>query len=612
MLRRLRLLFVFLAALRGSMFAAPEQWIEVRSDHFTVITDSNEKQARHILDQFERMRWMFQTLFPQANPDPAAPIVVIAAKNEKTFDAMEPEAYLARGQLKLGGYFMQAADKNYILLRLDAEEEHPFAAVYHEYTHLQFSSMSEFMPLWLNEGLAEFFQNTEIRNKDVVIGEASPEDILYLRQNRTIPLPVLFKVDAKSPYYHEEQKGSVFYAESWALTHYLFTTDKKMHTSHVTDYLNRMSHHEDPVAAAEKTFGDLNKLQTNLEAYIGHSAYMDFILSSAAAPIDESAYKVSALTETQSDAARADVLAYVQRTKESHALLNEVLKSDPNNAQAHETMGFLEMQQGHMDEARKWYEAAVKLDSQSYLAHYYFAAMSMRQGTGVKDEEIESSLRTAIRLNPRFAPSYNELADFYGMRHKSLDEAAKLAIQAIKLDPGSLSVRMNSASVFMNLGRYDDAAVIMRSAIKLAKSPDEVAMVQSRLVQLDQFKAGAQANMSVNGRGVPAGQAIVMNNPGPKHPTEPANGPKHEALGVIRGVKCSYPSVIEFKVEAADKTVSLYSNDYYKLEFSALGFQPSDELHPCDDIEGVKARVQYAESSDKSVDGQAISVELRK
>jgi hypothetical protein len=55
----------------------------------------------------------------------------------------------------------------------------------------------------------------------------------------------------------------------------------------------------------------------------------------------------------------------------------------------------------------------------------------------------------------------------------------------------------------------------------------------------------------------------------PKHPTEPADGLRHEALGVIRGVQCSYPAVIEFKVESAKKTVSLYSNNYYKLEYSS-------------------------------------------
>jgi len=48
-----------------------------------------------------------------------------------------------------------------------------------------------------------------------------------LRQNKLLPLPVLFTVDATSPYYHEENKGSIFYAESWALTHYLYTKDRQ-------------------------------------------------------------------------------------------------------------------------------------------------------------------------------------------------------------------------------------------------------------------------------------------------------------------------------------------------------------------------------------------------
>jgi hypothetical protein len=35
-------------------------------------------------------------------------------------------------------------------------------------------------------------------------------------------------------------------------------------------------------------------------------------------------------------------------------------------------------------------------------------------------------------------------------------------------------------------------------------------------------------------------------------------------------------------------------------------------MNPCKDFEGMKARIQYAESSDKTVDGQVIAVELRK
>ena len=35
-------------------------------------------------------------------------------------------------------------------------------------------------------------------------------------------------------------------------------------------------------------------------------------------------------------------------------------------------------------------------------------------------------------------------------------------------------------------------------------------------------------------------------------------------------------------------------------------------MNPCKDFEGMKAHVQYAESSDKTVDGQVIAIELRK
>lgn len=614
--RRVLILFALLAASCGLAAASSaDQWVEVASDHFTVVTDSNEKQARHILDQFERMRWMFQTLFPSLNVDPASPIVVVAAKNQKSFDALEPAAYLAKGQLKLAGYFMKAPDKNYILLRLDAEEEeNPYATVYHEYTHLQFSPISEYTPLWLQEGLAEFFQNTTIRNKDVRIGEPSRDDLLYLRQNRLIPLPVLFKVDANSPYYHQEQKGSVFYAESWALTHYLEMADHEKNTHRIQDYVKLMSEHEDPVAAAEKAFGDLKQLQSALDSYTRELSYKEFVLNSAMAPIDESKYKATALKQTDSDAVRADVLAYVQRVMDSRNLLDQVLKADPNNAQAHETMGFLAFREGNIEEARKWYSEAVKLDSQSYLAHYYYASLSMQENDADEDTEIEASLRASIRLNPRFAQSYERLASFFGMRHENLDEAKKLALQAIKLDPGNLNTRMNAANVYDTADRLDDAVFILRSALKLAKTPGEEVLVQSRIDQLTRYKAMREQSQAFAAtQTTQTGQTIItVPETGPKHPTEPPDGPKHEALGVIRGVKCSYPSVMEFSVEGAKENVSLYSNNYFKVDFTTLGYTPEGDLHPCDDLEGRKARVQYAESSDKTVDGQAISIELHK
>lgn len=610
---------ILIAMVAGTACASAPQWVEVRSPHFTIVSDANEKQARHILDQLERMRWVFQTLFPKVNVDSAEPIVVLGAKNGKTFQTFEPAPYLAKGQLNLAGYFLRTQDHNYVLLRLDAEQEqHPFATIYHEYTHLQFSSAGEWMPLWLNEGIAEFFQNTQIRDKDVLVGQPDTNNILYLRQQRLIPLATLFKVDASSPYYHEEEKGSVFYAESWALTHYLQVTDREKGTHKLQDYLQLVSHHEDPLAAGEKAFGDLKQLQSALEHYIQLGQYKQFLLNSAAAPIDESSYIALPMTPINADAVRAAVLANVQREKEARDLIASILKIDPNNVSARQTMGEIEHHAGNLDAARNWYGEAAKLDPKSYLANYYYASISMELGHN-DDNSIESNLRAAIQSNPNFAPAYERLATYLGIRHKNMDEALSLIKTAVKLDPGNYYFRLNAANVLAEMGDYKSAIAVAGAAVKLARNPEQVSQAQSQIDQIHQIQQ-RRAQFEQQQREYAAMQArasaqtvaqVVPVIEAPKHPAD-ANGPKHSIVGVIRGVTCAYPAVLEMRVEVAGKMYSLYNNDFSKIDLTVLGFTPKGSVNPCTEFEGFKARVQYAESSDKTVNGKVFAVELRK
>lgn len=618
MLRKILVLLCLVVAASSLGFASSDQWVQVSSGHFVVLTNSNEKQARHILDQFERMRWVFQTLFPKANTDPAQPILVFAAKNSKTFQSVEPQAYLAKGQLDLAGYFLAAPEANYILLRLDADQDHPFVTVYHEYTHLQFRDDSEWMPLWLNEGIAEFFQNTEIRDKDVLVGEPSPDDLLYLRQQSLIPLPVLFKVDANSPYYHQEQKGSVFYAESWALTHYLMVNDRQKKTDSLPTYVRLMSNHEDSVVAGQEAFGDLKKLQQALESYIHDSRYMQFTLHSAAAPIDESSFTASPVTQLEADATRAQLLSLVQREKEARDLADTIIKTDPGNVRAREVMGNLAFRAGDHETARKWFGEAVKLDSKSYLANYYYAVMSLEGANPDQDQTVESSLRTAIQLNPKYAPAYDTLASVEARQHDKLVDAFHLEESAIKLDRGNLYYRLNAANILGMIGQTQDAIAILKGATGLARTPVESAMVQSRIAQIESFQqaraqqekdradyeAASRASAQQSTQAIPIGTAL-------KHPSE-ANGPKHSVIGVIHEVTCGYPTVIEFRVESAKAAVKVYSNDFSKITLTAVGFTPNGAVNPCSDFDGMKARVQYAETTDKTVDGQIFAVELRK
>lgn len=618
MSRRIRLWFVvFLAFCALAVAEKQETWLEVCSPHFIVVTNSSEKQGRRIADQFERMRSVFHVAFPKLQIDPSAPIIVLAIKDEKDFRALEPEAYLAKGSLKLGGLFLPAPDKNFVLMRLDAQGEHPYSVIYHEYTHL-LTRKAEWMPLWMNEGLAEYYENTDIQENSVSLGQASPQDIAWLRQNQLLPLPTLFAVDHNSPFYHEEKKGTIFYAESWALMHYLITNDRLQKTTRVADYANLLAQNVDSVTAATKAFGDLNQLRSALDEYIRGDRF-HYIKMEVSTGVDESSLKVQPLTPSEADALRADFLAYNQRFSDAQSIVDRVLKADPTNVSAHETKGFLEFHQGHASEAKYWYKQAVQLDSNSYLAHYNFASIAMMDAKSGDDEaQIESSLRTAIKLNPSFGPAFDRLAAFLGMHHKSLDEARMMGLNAVTLEPSNVGYRVNVANIYLEMEQGKNAVNVLETAAKLAKTSEDVRFVESALARAREY-ANAQERYAEQKKEYErsterSGPVIAVTGAGvPKLKRRDfvPHGPHLFLVGVLKNVHCDTPS-IELIVTSKGEDVAMFADNYFNLPFTAVGFKPSGDLNPCGDLENRPAKVEYVKSANPGVSAQLISVELHK
>ena len=639
-MRNFLLLLALLEPLCASASGNAPHWIEVHSPHFTVLTNSNDGDGRRIALQFERMRAVFHVVIPSASDDAGTPIVVLALKDKKSFRTLEPEAYLAKNQLDLAGYFLNAQDRDYVLVRLDAEGNHPYATVYHEYTHYLLRK-ADWLPLWLNEGLAEFYQNTDIHDpKEVRFGEPSADDILYLRQSRLLPVTTLLAVDHNSPYYHDEQKGSVFYSESWALTHYIEITDFQHKTTRLHDYATKLIAGEDPVQAAQETFGDLKKLDSALNAYVQQSNFQEFRLL-VPVNIPESSFTVRQIPGPEMDAIRADVLLDVGRKKEAADLLQSVLAVDPKSEQAHETMGAMKFREHDTEAARKWYGEAVQLDSKSYLALYYFATMTMHSGDRGQDDAIEKSLLSSIEFNPKFAPSYDSLAYFYSSRHEKLDQARHLSVQAVSLEPENVLYRMNAAQILVESQDFVNALLVLQAAVHVAKSSSETEMLQARIEQIRDHQERmesskkAMANAATSGATVTEVttigdgkemQTIALGKLQAEEAKYPAGAPgaNHTASGVIHSVKCSYPSVLTLTLDVTAKAavrgkpaepgkpLGLYSNNYFNIPFSTLGYLAKGDLSPCSQIEGMKANILYGDVTDARVAGQIVSIELVK
>jgi tetratricopeptide (TPR) repeat protein len=611
---QLAAVFLLLTSVAGVAAPAPQRWIELRSQHFLVLTDSNEKEGRRIATQFERMRAVFHVLLPDSTAD-SGRITVLALKDAKTFQSLEPAAYLAKGQMDLAGVFLRTLDSNYILIRLDHdhEPEHPYAIVYHEYTHLM-NSRFAWLPLWINEGLAEFYQSTDIGDKDVRLGEPSTEDLLYLRRHVLLPLTTILAVDHNSPYYHEEEKGSVFYAESWALTHYLIVNDHNNNTHLLHDYFANLAAGQDSITAAQNAFGDLKTLEQNLKFYVSRFNYRFFKLSMAS-PVDDSTFKAQAISIADVNAIRADVLVSDDRKDEALALLNETLRDDPQNALAHETMGFLKMRQGDIPAARMWYDQAVHLGSQSALAPYYSAVLAEREGDTSHPEAIEAGLLAAIHLDPAFAPAYDALAQYDSGLPGKRDQALSMNIQAIALDPANISYRIHEADVYMLLRQPDNAIKVLKEAEKITASPAQLAVARARREEIETSEASiatSAAEPAAELGSVHIAAEAPSPSGAPHFPAGPPTGPQHIARGIVRNVNCFYPSILSLDLETAGKSITYYMNDYLKIDYYNLNFVPKGALDPCKDINGMTATVHYTAVTDKLVAGQIVRIDLTK
>lgn len=627
----------------------PQKWLEVKSPHFVVATNANEKPGRRVADQFERIRSVFLTAFPHMRVDPSGPIIVLATKDEASFKELEPADWRKKGQLQRAGMFLRGEEKNYVLFRMDVDPQERDHIIYHEYTHMLLDLNMQSVPLWLDEGLAEFYGNSEIRENEALLGKPDATYVQILRTTKLLPFETLFSVDHSSPYYNEQHRGTIFYAESWALTHYLMMKGYKQKKSALGEFTTMLTRGVDKDTAATGAFGSLNKLQDDLTAYLRQFS-MNYLKAKVQTEKEEDSFGVRELTSAESAAARGDFLVHVQAYPEAKALLERSLKESPNLAIAHESMGFLELRQNHLTEAKKWFTQAVQLDSQSYLAHYYYAVMTLREPQeGGVPAEVASSLRAAIKINPSFAPAYAALASFYGSRGENLEEAHLLALHAVQLEPANVHNILTTGAILLRMNRVDDAVRVGERARTVAKSPEDAAAVQSFLQSARQFQE-YRANMQMVEREQQAAererqrelaQLPEVAHPAPaeaQQPPEPEVKPPSEtrspkvpplprrepqpphgaqsataaASGRIASVTCTSPTVMDLILDFGSRKLALHANNYFKVRFLSTDWKPPNPFNPCQHIQGMWARAVFRVVQGKPFAGEIISLQLEK
>jgi hypothetical protein len=125
--------------------------MEVRSPHFSVITDAGEKRGREVALHFEQMRAVFAALTTHgAKVNLLIPLQIVAFRNGKEMRQFVP---LWKGKpTQLAGLFQGGEDRCFIML--DMSVENPWQVVFHEYAHqLMNGNLSVRADPWFMKGL---------------------------------------------------------------------------------------------------------------------------------------------------------------------------------------------------------------------------------------------------------------------------------------------------------------------------------------------------------------------------------------------------------------------------------------------------------------------------
>jgi tetratricopeptide (TPR) repeat protein len=311
-----------------------------------------------------------------------------------------------------------------------------------------------------------------------------------------LPLRTLFQVGHDSPHYNERNKQSIFYAQSWALMHYL-VIGKSGRVDQLGKFMELIASNVPMEQAFQQAFEmTFEAMEKELRNYVKQSRYNVLSGHFQQKLETDTGMESAPISEAEAQAYLGDLLLHSRR-KDSEIYLLKALKLDPNLAMAHASLGMLRFYEGKIDEARASLERAVQGNSQNYLIHYYYAYILSRgegpDGTVTSysketAEKIHQHLQKAISLRPDYPQTYSLLGFVSLVTGERIEESLRLLKQAVAASPGRSDLHFIMAQLYLRTSDYKSARQFLEQVTKSNAELEVRQRAQTLLTQVIAFQ----------------------------------------------------------------------------------------------------------------------------
>ncbi|WP_240007704.1 tetratricopeptide repeat protein [Pseudaquidulcibacter saccharophilus] len=411
-----RLITLIIACLFSSN-AIADEWLKAETKNFIIMSNWSEKETIAYAQNLEKFRFLLVNFYQEKeireleNPK----LNVYLLKKDSDLDKVWPNHPKNLGgfanssidgvfafSLAFGGVLQNYKDAKHL------DENENQVVLFHEYTHLLMQITSGFAyPRWYIEGFAEYYSTTRITNENALVGYGSNERIYTLLNFSKIKYEDILR-DKNSSKKDDSEYESMFYAQSWILTHYLMSDP--VLRSKMPEYFVKIKEGHDEVEAFEDVFSIKVK-------------DLDKILSKYLYNFKATIYK---FREVQKDI-KVDVFKY-PKSLNNLILLDAALRVHPSYNESRELITKIENEANNIKD--------------SSFANEYLARSEAIAGDAGKAIEFYKSVLVTSPDNPEY---YSRIGEAYLKKDyddnnehiENLKEARKNLYKAYQLDPNN-------------------------------------------------------------------------------------------------------------------------------------------------------------------------------
>ena len=471
------------------------RWTEIQSPNFLAISNAGRAAGQDFVRQLEQFQGVVSELF-QLERVTGVPLLVVIFRDDRSFT---PYKFLVQGKpAPVGGFYQRSRDLDVIAVNADQRAIQPASIIFREYVHRLTSYSAQPWPRWLSEGMAEFYSSFELEKDQVALGVPLDHHVELLRESEMLSIDRLIQVEHDSPEYTHNDKKGIFYAQSWALVHFLMMAEKGRFRSELIKFTELIELAYDRQDAFYRSFDlDLAELQDRLQAYVAQDAYFvsKYVLSGAAA---DRKIETRRLGETDSRIYLGDLLRVVKREEDARRYYERAVALGDSSGRAHQGLGILEWRNENYQTAESELLEALKGSPNDALTAYYLTDIKIRRLEGrsgldgAETTELFADLDRTIGLRPNFARNrllFGQLALLSG---EHIAEAVEHLQEAVRLEPHEAQFRVALVQLLMTVPDYDQAELEVEK-LRRSENAGAAGYADSVMLNLEQLKASLES-----------------------------------------------------------------------------------------------------------------------